>query len=84
MSTKPCQTGTPENEEEQRERLQAYLRAHPYGEQDENGVDLSLLRENLKLTPSQRLEKLQNAALCLTELRDAAVKAGIPQITGSA
>ena len=28
-----------------------------YGEQDENGVDLSLIRENLKLTPEERLLK---------------------------
>lgn len=26
-----------------------------YGEQDENGVDLSLIRENLKLSPKDRL-----------------------------
>mgnify|MGYP001470730548 CR=1 FL=1 len=26
-----------------------------YGEQDANGVDLSLIRENLKLTPRERL-----------------------------
>lgn len=32
-----------------------------YGDQDENGVDLSLLRENLKLTPIERLRKLQLA-----------------------
>jgi hypothetical protein len=37
----------------------AWLAAHPYGDQDENGVDLSLLRENLKLTPRERLAKLQ-------------------------
>lgn len=34
---------------------------HGYGNQDENGIDLSLLRENLRLTPSQRLDKLQDA-----------------------
>ncbi len=28
-----------------------------YGEQDENGVDLSLIRENLKLTPLERIRK---------------------------
>ena len=28
-----------------------------YGEQDENGVDLSIIRENLKLTPTVRLRK---------------------------
>ena len=32
-----------------------------YGEQDENGVDLSLIRENLKLTPTQRLRKAEQA-----------------------
>lgn len=38
----------------------AWLKAHPYGEQDENGVDISLLRENLKLSPRERLAKLQH------------------------
>ena len=32
-----------------------------YGDQDENGIDLSLLRENLRLTPTQRLDNLQSA-----------------------
>ncbi len=33
-----------------------YMRSRTwYGEQDENGVDLSLIRENLKLTPEERL-----------------------------
>ena len=32
-----------------------------YGEQDENGIDISLIRDNLKLTPTQRLAKLQAA-----------------------
>jgi hypothetical protein len=34
---------------------------HSYGEQDENGIDLSLLRENLKLTPLERLRRMQRA-----------------------
>jgi len=38
-----------------------YKATHGYGEQDENGIDISLLRENLKLTPTQRLEKLEGA-----------------------
>ena len=33
-----------------------------YGEQDENGVDLSLIRENLKLTPTERARKGDRAA----------------------
>lgn len=32
-----------------------------YGEQDANGVDISLLRENLRLMPTQRLQKLERA-----------------------
>ena len=28
-----------------------------YGEQDENGMDLSLIRENLRLTPTERVRK---------------------------
>ncbi|TWT41721.1 hypothetical protein RAS1_28420 [Phycisphaerae bacterium RAS1] len=39
-------------------RLEAYLKEHCgplcYGEQDENGIDLSLIRANLKLTPLER------------------------------
>ncbi len=45
--------------EEQWAQFQAYT--HGYGEQDENGVDLSLLRENLKLTPTERLERMDSA-----------------------
>lgn len=28
-----------------------------YGEQDENGIDLSLIRENLRLTPLERIRQ---------------------------
>jgi hypothetical protein len=41
-----------------------------YGEQDENGVDLSLIRENLKLTPEERLlrgDRARRGALELLE-----------------
>ncbi|HEX5472977.1 MAG TPA: hypothetical protein VFW73_13880 [Lacipirellulaceae bacterium] len=41
-----------------------------YGEQDENGVDLSLIRENLKLTPAERLlrgDRARDNALVLME-----------------
>ena len=44
------------------EQWQIFLKAtRGYGEQDENGIDISLLRENLKLTPSQRLDRLHQA-----------------------
>ena len=32
-----------------------------YGEQDANGIDLSLIRENLKLTPLERIRKADGA-----------------------
>lgn len=39
-------------------RLAAWIKEHCgphcYGEQDENGIDLSLIRENLKLSPLER------------------------------
>jgi hypothetical protein len=35
------------------------------------GVDITLLRENLKLTPAQRLEKLVGASIFVEELRQA-------------
>jgi len=41
-----------------------------YGEQDENGVDLSLIRENLKLTPTERVrraDQMRRQALRLME-----------------
>ena len=49
----------------------AWLKAHPYGDQDENGVDLSLLRENLKLTPEQRWLKHQRALRTILEVKRA-------------
>ena len=35
--------------------------ASAFPEQDENGIDLSLLRENLRLTPVERLRQHQRA-----------------------
>jgi hypothetical protein len=42
---------------------------HYYGEQDENGVDLSLIRENLKLSPLERLRKMNRISQSLESLR---------------
>lgn len=39
-----------------------------YGDQDENGIDLSSLRRNLGLTPAQRLDRLQQAVNSLREV----------------
>ena len=43
--------------EEQWAQWQIYT--HGFGEQDENGVDVSLLRRNLRLSPWERLEKME-------------------------
>ena len=45
-----------------------------YGDQSESGIDLSLLRENLKLTPGQRLAKLQSAHNFFVEVDNARSK----------
>ena len=41
---------------------------------DENGVDLTLIREYLKLTPLERLRSLQNAVRTLAKFRRVAQK----------
>jgi predicted nucleotidyltransferase len=43
-----------------------------YGEQNENGVDLSLIRENLKLTPRERLCTAERARVASLELQEIA------------
>ena len=41
-----------------------------FPEQDENGVDLSLIRENLRLSATERLRKMDAAARALESLRN--------------
>jgi hypothetical protein len=41
-----------------------------YGEQDENGVDLSLIRDNLKRTPLERLRRGAKATRDALRLRE--------------
>jgi hypothetical protein len=43
---------------------------HCYGEQDENGVDLSLIRANLKLSPEARLARGSEARRSALELQE--------------
>ena len=68
MATPELSAPAAEITPEQRAAMDAWLAAHPYGEQDENGIDLSLLRKNLKLTPTQRLHRLECATNSLREL----------------
>ncbi|HEY4330455.1 MAG TPA: hypothetical protein VGN88_12020, partial [Phycisphaerae bacterium] len=52
---------------------EAYLKKladpHYYGEQDKNGVDLSLIRENLKLTPLERVRRGSRISKSLREMK---------------
>ena len=54
---------------EQREQLQRALSG--YGEQGANGYDLSLFRENLRRTPTERIERLQCALTFFQEVQRA-------------
>lgn len=52
------------------EAVKAYLRHMDNFEyQDENGVDLTLIRENLALTPEERLERGYRRRTELLEMR---------------
>jgi hypothetical protein len=46
-----------------------------YGEQDENGVDLSLIRQMLKLTPLERARRADRARRDTLRLREHAQRA---------
>jgi hypothetical protein len=45
------------------------IRMTPYGEQDENGVDVSLIRANLRLTPLQRIRQADRMRRQILSLR---------------
>jgi hypothetical protein len=49
-----------------------------WGDQDENGVDLARLRENLKLTPAERLKRLEAGRSMLEALKNARTKHAYP------
>ena len=68
--------------DEQWAQWQAYTRG--YGEQDANGVDVSLLRQNLRLTPTERLRKHQKALRTYREVYDAGVAARLHGRSGRA
>ena len=55
--------------EEQRAQLERALSG--YGEQGANGYDLSLFRENLRRTPTERIEWAQRAVALYKEVKRA-------------
>lgn len=52
------------------ELIQRYCGPHWYGEQDENGIDLSIIRENLKLTPLERIRRADRARKQILRLHE--------------
>ena len=48
-----------------------WYKEHPMPEQDENGVDIGHLRENLRLTPLERLEKMERHMKAVLQTRKA-------------
>ena len=59
----------PDITDEERAAMMAWIAAHPYGDQDENGVDKSAIRYNLRLTPTERLNRLQAATNSLAKIK---------------
>ena len=53
-----------------RKEIEKYLNEHPYGDQDENGIDLSLIAANLRMTPDERVRQAQRAAQQLARMLD--------------
>lgn len=51
-------------------QVEKYLNEHPYGYQDENGVDLTLILANLRITPDERVRQAQQAAQQLARMLD--------------
>ena len=45
-----------------------------WGDQDENGVDLARLRENLKLTPAERIDQHEAARWLAVQVKEAGEK----------
>mgnify|MGYP007080175799 CR=1 FL=1 len=48
----------------------AWMIAHPYGERDQNGVDVGLLRHFLRMTPLERIRHAEDAARSMERLHE--------------
>jgi hypothetical protein len=64
---------TEEENEAENLAIVRWQEEHPdvWGDQDENGVDLARLRENLKLTPIERIRRNGMALVFLRQLEEA-------------
>ena len=63
-------------EQESQNSIEALIRfqeenPHYWGDQDENGVDMARLRENLKLTPAERIRRNGMALQAVLQMEQA-------------
>lgn len=65
--------GVSSHDDNTREQIDRFLTEYPYGYQDENGIDLSLILANLRMTPDERVRQAQKAAQQLTRMLDVRV-----------
>ena len=55
-----------------------WMAARPkWGDQDENGIDRSMIRQNLRMTMTERFEQYRRAAEFVVEVRNAGKRAGL-------
>ena len=47
-----------------------WMIAHPYGERDQNGVDVGLIRHCLSMTPLERIRHAEDAARSMERLHE--------------
>ena len=52
------------------DQIEEYLSENPYGYQDENGIDLTLILANLRMTPDERVRQAEKAAQQLARMLD--------------
>lgn len=64
---------TPEEQKAAEEEIIRFQEENPnyWGDQDENGVDLARLRENLLLTPAERIQQLSLASVFIKRIDEA-------------
>lgn len=63
--------------EEARRFQDEWLAAHPNGMQDEHGDDVSLIRESLRLSVSERFARYERSARLALEVFNAGKRAGL-------
>jgi len=59
-----------QNHDAEQKKAEEYMAEHPFGYQDENGIDVSLISESLRLTPDERVRQAQRAAQQLIRMLD--------------